>query len=83
MDVVNLISARPWAPEGSLEGVFTGHPGVLTLLPQLVRPCSPMERLPGFNATHTNVSRRNVRTLFIPTCGKAGILGRLASQRAR
>jgi glycosyltransferase involved in cell wall biosynthesis len=78
---VHLISGPTTGPEGSLEPVVTRIPGLLNLVPDLVRPVHPLkdwlalrrlekilrEQKPGIVHTHS---------------GKAGILGRLAAARA-
>jgi glycosyltransferase involved in cell wall biosynthesis len=78
---VRLISGPTTGPEGSLEPAAAEIPGLLTVVPELVRPVHPWkdfialgrlekllrEQKPGIVHTHS---------------GKAGILGRLAARRA-
>jgi glycosyltransferase involved in cell wall biosynthesis len=78
---VDLISGPTIGPEGSLESRFDQHPGVLRVLPSLVRPVHPVQDW---------MACRELRNLFIAErpsivhthSGKAGILGRLAAAAA-
>src|SRR6266850_5332500 len=79
---VNLISGPTLGPEGSLEEVFTGHPGVLTLLPQLVRPVHPWKDWRALMQL-TQMFRAQRPDIVHTHSGKAGILGRLAAARAQ
>jgi glycosyltransferase involved in cell wall biosynthesis len=78
---VNLVSGPSPGPEGSLESTFANLPGVLTIVPELVRPVHPwkdwiaLRRLTKiFHATKPQIVHTH--------SGKAGILGRLAAARA-
>src|SRR5882672_6360718 len=79
---VSLISGPAAGPEGSLEPHFAQHPGVLTLLPSLVRPVHPWNDLRAFLRL-TKIFRARRPEIVHTHSGKAGILGRLAAARAR
>lgn len=78
---VDLISGPAHGPEGSLESTFDSKPGLLTIVPRLVRPVHPWNDW---------LALRNLTRIFCKTkpdivhthSGKAGILGRLAAKRA-
>jgi len=78
---VSLISGPTIGPEGSLEGSARAIPGLLTIIPELVRPIHPLKDF---------IARRKLEKLLrdqkpdlVHThSGKAGILGRLAAKRA-
>ena len=77
----SLVSGHSPGPEGSLESAFAAFPGLLTLVPELVRPVSPwkdvlaLRRLAGlFRASRPDIVHTH--------SGKAGFLGRLAAGRA-
>ena len=79
---VNLISGPTTGPEGSLESSCDSQPGVLTVLPELIRPIHPWN---DFRA-YTKLTRifRSTRPEIVHThSGKAGYLGRLAAAKAR
>ena len=79
---VDLISGLSEGPEGSLENQFSSFPGMLRIMPELVRPIRPWKDLRAM---------RNLRELFnrekpdiVHThSGKAGVVGRLAAAQAR
>jgi glycosyltransferase involved in cell wall biosynthesis len=79
---VSLISGPASGPEGSLEPLFAQHPGLLTLLPSLVRPIHPWNDLRAFLRL-TEIFRARRPDIVHTHSGKAGILGRLAAARAR
>lgn len=78
---VSLISGPTTGPEGSLEPRVASIPGLLTIVPELIRPVSPW---------HDWLALRKLTTLFraqrpdiVHThSGKAGVLGRLAAHAA-
>lgn len=78
---VELISGPTTGPEGSLESCFAPHPGVLTCLPELVRPIHPWQDLRALQAL-TREFRARQPDLVHTHSGKAGVLGRLAAKRA-
>ncbi len=78
---VSLISGPATGPEGSLENAVADIPGLLTILPELVRRIQPwkdsiaLRRLTSlFRETHPDIVHTH--------SGKAGVLGRLAAARA-
>src|SRR6266446_3311404 len=79
---VNLISGPTHGPEGSLEPRFNGYPGLLTLLPQLVRPVHPWKDWRAL-VQLTKMFRAQTPEIVHTHSGKAGVLGRLAAARAR
>ncbi len=78
---VDLVSGPSHGPEGSLEHLVSGTPGLLTLLPQLIRPVRPWA---DWRAYRRLVRRfRNRRPDIVHThSGKAGVVGRLAARKA-
>ncbi len=78
---VDLISGPTIGREGSLEPVLNAIPGLLTIVPSLIRPVSPIN---DFRALfHLEKLIRARRPDLVHThSGKAGILGRLAARRA-
>lgn len=79
---VDLISGLSRGPEGSLEGQFAKHAGMLRIVPELVRPVRPWQDWKAL---------QRLRLLFVQDrpdivhthSGKAGVLGRLAAAKAR
>lgn len=79
---VRLFSGPSRGPEGSLEPVFRAHPGVLTLVPPLVRPVHPWNDWVALRRLTRHFLE--LRPDLVHThSGKAGIVGRLAARRAR
>jgi len=78
---VKLISGPTTGPEGSLENEAGKIPGLLTVVPELVRPVHPLK---DFIALRTleKILREQKPDLVHTHSGKAGILGRLAAKRA-
>ena len=78
---VQLVTGPTAGPEGSLEPLFQNHPGLLTRVPELVRPVHPLNDF---------LALRRLTQLFLTQrpdlvhthSGKAGVLGRLAARRA-
>jgi len=78
---VDLISGPTTGPEGSLESAFAGHPGVLTVVPELVRAVHPWLDLRALKRL-TTIFHRQKPEIVHTHSGKAGVLGRLAAARA-
>lgn len=79
---LRLISGPTHGPEGSLESTVAAVPGLLSIIPELVRPVHPWK---------DRIALRRLTELFQQTkpdlvhthSGKAGVLGRLAAVRAK
>jgi glycosyltransferase involved in cell wall biosynthesis len=78
---VQLISGPTIGPEGSLEPEVNRIPGLLTILPQLVRPIHPLKDFRALKALE-KFFREHKPDIVHTHSGKAGILGRLAGRRA-
>ncbi len=78
---VRLISGPTSGPEGSLQPEAAAVPGLLILLPALVRPIHPWSDSRAFIGL-IRLFRRLRPDLVHTHSGKAGILGRLAARRA-
>jgi len=78
---VQLISGPTAGPEGSLESVFDGTPGLLTRVPELVRPIHPLKDWLALRRLE-KILREQQPHIVHTHSGKAGILGRLAARRA-
>jgi len=78
---VDLISGPTYGPEGSLEPAVAGYPGLLSIVPPLVRPVSPFKDLLAL-AQLTRLLKTTRPEVVHTHSGKAGILGRLAAWRA-
>jgi len=79
---LTLISGPTVGPEGSLEAKASAIPGLLTVVPDLVRPVHPWKDIRAC-AKLTALLRAQRPDLVHTHSGKAGFLGRLAARRAR
>lgn len=79
---VHLASGPTTGPEGSLEPEVKKIPGLLTIVPQLVRPVHPLKDFGALRELE-QIFRRQKPDIVHTHSGKAGILGRLAARRAR
>jgi glycosyltransferase involved in cell wall biosynthesis len=78
---VHLISGPTIGPEGSLEPEVKKIPGLLTIVPELVRPIRPLKDFLALKKL-TRILREQKPDIVHTHSGKAGILGRLAARRA-
>ena len=79
--IVDLLSGPSRGPEGSLEGRLDPTPGVLRLVPELVRPVHPLKDWIALRKL-TAIFRQARPDIVHTHSGKAGILGRVAAHRA-
>lgn len=75
-----LISGPTSGSEGSLEGELARFPGLLTIVPHLVRPVRPIAEIRGC-AELRRLFRARRPAIVHTHSGKAGILGRWAAHR--
>ncbi len=78
---VDLISGPTSGAEGSLESKFAGAPGILSVVPELVRPVHPLKDFLALRKLEA-IFRAQKPAIVHTHSGKAGILGRLAAKRA-
>jgi glycosyltransferase involved in cell wall biosynthesis len=78
---VDLVSGPTSGPEGSLERSLAPCPGLLTILPELVRPLNPWKDWLAWRRL-TELFRARLPDIVHTHSGKAGVLGRLAAARA-
>jgi len=78
---VSLISGPTTGPEGSLEPRVANIPGLLTIIPELIRPVSPWHDWLALRKL-TALFRAQRPDLVHTHSGKAGVLGRLAAHAA-
>jgi len=78
---VSLISGPTAGPEGSLEPRVTQIPGLLTIVPELIRPVSPWHDWLALRKL-TRLLRSQRPDIVHTHSGKAGVLGRLAAHAA-
>ncbi len=79
---VRLISGAQAGPEGSMQPALAAFPGTLTFLPELVRRIDPWKDTLAWRRL-TKLFREQQPQIVHTHSGKAGILGRLAADRAR
>ena len=68
-------------PEGSIQGLVEGRPGLLTLIPELVRPISPFKDWVALVKLRRRFEETKPHIVHTHS-GKAGFLGRLAARIA-
>ena len=78
---VSLISGPTIGPEGSLEAEVSKVPGLLEIIPELVRPVHPRQDFLALRRLE-KILRQQKPDIVHTHSGKAGILGRLAARRA-
>jgi glycosyltransferase involved in cell wall biosynthesis len=78
---VKLISGPTTGPEGSLEPEAAKISGLLTIVPELVRPVHPLKDFLALRKLE-KILREQKPDIVHTHSGKAGILGRLAARRA-
>lgn len=78
---IDLISGPTTGPEGTLEPTVSKIPGLLTLVPDLVRPVKPLQDWRALRELE-NIFRRFQPDIVHTHSGKAGVVGRLAAHRA-
>src|SRR5882757_7697289 len=77
---IKLISGPTTGPEGSLEPAAAGVPGLLTIVPELVRAVHPLKDFIALRKLE-RLLREQKPDIVHTHSGKAGILGRLAAKR--
>lgn len=78
---VELISGPTTGPEGSLESRVAAIPGLLTVVPELVRPIHPWHDWAALRKL-TRMFQQSRPDIVHTHSGKAGVLGRCAAARA-
>jgi glycosyltransferase involved in cell wall biosynthesis len=78
---VQLISGPTTGSEGSLEPTVAKVPGLLRVVPELVRPVHPLKDILAYRAL-IRLFRVNQPDVVHTHSGKAGVLGRLAASKA-
>jgi glycosyltransferase involved in cell wall biosynthesis len=78
---VSLLSGPTRGSEGSLEPVFNDYPGVLQIVPQLVRQPHPSNDWSALR-TLSRIFAAQRPDIVHTHSGKAGVVGRLAAARA-
>jgi len=78
---LKLISGPTAGPEGSLEPVAAKIPGLLTVVPELIRPVQPLKDFVALRKLE-KLLREQKPDIVHTHSGKAGILGRIAARHA-
>src|SRR5262245_18713418 len=78
---VDLIAGPTSGPEGSMESRVENYPGLLTIVPSLVRPVNPWKDILALHAL-TKAFQERQPDIVHTHSGKAGVLGRLAARRS-
>jgi glycosyltransferase involved in cell wall biosynthesis len=78
---ISLLSGPTFGPEGSLEPALGAASGLLTIVPELVRPVHPWKDWRAWQRL-TAIFRERRPDIVHTHSGKAGVLGRLAAARA-
>ena len=78
---VELISGPTFGPEGSLEDRVARIPGLLTVVPEIVRPVHPLKDLVATRKLE-DIFRARKPDIVHTHSSKAGIVGRVAAARA-
>jgi glycosyltransferase involved in cell wall biosynthesis len=78
---VRLFAGPTSGPEGTLEHEVAGTPGLLTIVPSLIRPVRPDDDFRAYREL-AGWFRKFQPDIVHTHSGKAGILGRLAAHRA-
>jgi glycosyltransferase involved in cell wall biosynthesis len=78
---VRLVAGAESGPEGSLVPAFSGKPGLLSFVPELVRAIHPWKDVLAWNKL-TRLFKTTRPEIVHTHSGKAGILGRFAARRA-
>ncbi len=78
---VHLVSGPTMGSEGSMESHLAECPGLLTIVPSLVRPVHPWLDFVALRALASHFRRQRPDIVHTHS-GKAGVLGRLAARRA-
>ncbi len=78
---LQLISGPSIGPEGSMESLVANVPGLLTIVPELVRPVHPLKDWIALRKL-TRLFQKDRPDIVHTHSGKAGILGRMAAAKA-
>ncbi len=79
---LHLISGPTSGPEGSLEPQVSRIPGLLTIVPSLVRPIHPWHDARALQQLTRHFKQQQPHIVHTHS-GKAGLLGRIAARQAR